>query len=293
MNTKNLIILSEKSSGSSVLQGLLADCSEIRNVEKTRHFENETLYWTAAASFLNLPQIKMVDSEVPMRRSQARRELEALIVDNLQCEIPEFDDPREFVFWGWRELCHHYAPVFLEKSPHHLCQWSALELILEFSDRTDDVDVRFIGLVRSPMDTIYSQYDRWRSPPGRVERQWVIAYDNLKRLKAMLGERLSVVRYEDLVTSSQTIRQIIEDLGLDYSGDAKEILHKSSLRKWDRDSRFGFSLSEETIELAQEYGYTREELLNEGSSILWYMTYFLQRVLRLAKICIKRWIGRE
>ena len=77
--TKCVIILSNKSSGSSILQRFITESSEARHVRYTRHFENETLYWTKAASVLGLPQLDMPDSEVPLPKAQARRELVELL----------------------------------------------------------------------------------------------------------------------------------------------------------------------------------------------------------------------
>ena len=80
---KNIILLSEKSSGSSACQNLLARFTNIRHVAQTRHFENETLYWTKAASILGKSQIKMVDSEVPIDPVKAKSDLISLLRDNL------------------------------------------------------------------------------------------------------------------------------------------------------------------------------------------------------------------
>jgi len=49
-----IAILSEKSSGSSVLQRLIASFARRKTREATRHNEDETLYWTKAASILRL-----------------------------------------------------------------------------------------------------------------------------------------------------------------------------------------------------------------------------------------------
>ena len=55
-------ILSEKSSGSSFLFRSLADALNIKDYPETQHFESETLYWTKAASILEMPQLKMLAS---------------------------------------------------------------------------------------------------------------------------------------------------------------------------------------------------------------------------------------
>ena len=124
------MILSEKSSGSSACQNLIYDVASAKYVSNTRHFEHETLFWTKAASVLGLEQLDALDCEVPIRPGKARADLIALLTSN----IPGYDPPadtRQMVFEGWKRLCESHRPIFLEKSPHHLFQWSALQLILE------------------------------------------------------------------------------------------------------------------------------------------------------------------
>lgn len=264
---KSIIVLSEKSSGSSAFQNLLSSFATVRHVRRTRHYENETLYWTKAASVLGMPQLDMVDSEVPIGRDKARTDLVRLLEDN----VPGYTRPqsdRELIMQGWRLLCETHAPTFLEKSPHHLCQWSALELITECMRELPAIDFLLVGLVRNPMDTIYSQYRRWKSPPEKVERQWRVAYRNLLRLKASAGEQLVMVRYEDMIASLAPLAPV-----LDFCGSSPQALdpgyfHGRSVSKWKYDRLFGFTLSQETIELAETYGYQHDELRHEPK-LLW------------------------
>ncbi len=81
--TQSILILSNKSSGSRAVQRLLAQAADLKYVEKTRHLENESLYWTKAASILNLQQHNLLDSEVPIPQPSARQDLVALLRDNL------------------------------------------------------------------------------------------------------------------------------------------------------------------------------------------------------------------
>ena len=263
---KCLIVLSEKSSGSSALQQLLASVGHVHHVLKTRHHENETLYWTKAASVLGMPQLAMVDSEVPIPRAKARADLVTMLTENLDGYIRPEDD-RELIMDGWARLCHRYSPVFLEKSPHHLCQHSALELIVECTRALPSVQFLLVGLVRNPMDTIYSQYRRWKSRPEEVQQQWLVAYRNLVRLKAQVGEQLVMVRYEDMTRSLAPLRPV-----LDFCGGATRQLdpgffHRKSLSKWKHDPLFGFVPSDELVELAGCYGYASEQLRNEPNAL--------------------------
>ena len=135
---KCIIILSNKSSGSSAFQNILLKYTKARSVSKTRHFQNETLYWTKAASVLGLSQNKMLDSEVPIEYSKAKRDLVTLLSNNIDnYQVPKLE--KDIIFQGWLLLCKQYSPIFLEKSPHHLFQWSALQLIIECMDKLKDI----------------------------------------------------------------------------------------------------------------------------------------------------------
>lgn len=285
-NAKNVIILSEKSSGSSACQNFLTKFGNIQHVSKTRHFENETLYWTKAASILGKPQLKMVDSEVPIERERARRDLISLLKDNLDNYIPP-DNDKNLITEGWRLLCKKYSPILLEKSPHHLCQWSAIELIIDHMREVNDVDFLLVGLIRNPMDTIYSQYKRWKSPPEKVEKQWLIAYQNLMKIMDIIGNQLVVVRYEDMVSSLKYLEPVFSFCEVTAAVDDETYFHQKSLRKWKNDSFFGFSLSNETIELAEKYGYQKSELLNT-SHLLFPVFSRVSRVAYKAASPIKK-----
>jgi hypothetical protein len=260
---KCLIILSDKSSGSSALQSRLLQIPQVHGIAWTRHFESETLYWTKAASVLGCPQIKMHQSEVPIPRERARRELITFLERNLWEHVPPTSD-RDLIFEGWRALCRRFGPVFCEKSPHHLVQWSALELILECQERQPDIDFLLIGLVRNPMDTIYSQFRRWRARPERLQEQWQVAYENLLALKERCRERLIVLRYEDIVRSEAALEPVFRFCGAQVDDVAPTILHAASLAKWKRDRRFGFVPDESLVALARRYGYEEDELRNQG-----------------------------
>jgi hypothetical protein len=285
-NEKNIIILSEKSSGSSACQNLLAKFADIQHVSKTRHYRNETLYWTKAASILGLPQLKMVDSEVPIEREKARTDLISLLKDNLDDYVPASED-KELIMEGWRLLCKKYSPIFLEKSPHHLCQWSAIELIIEYIREVNDVDVLLIGLIRNPMDTIYSHYRRWKSPLEKVEKRWIIAYQNLLKLGNVIGDKLIIVRYEDMVSSLEPLEPVFSFCGVTASDADKTYFHQKSIHKWKDDKLFGFSLSNETVELAEKYGYQRDELINEAHP-LWPVARELSRTVYRATEAIEK-----
>ena len=292
---KCIILLSEKSSGSSACQNLLSKVADIRHVAQTRHFENETLYWTKAASVLELPQEKMLGSNIPLGPGRAREELIDLLKSNLENYSPPEDD-KELIFGGWHLLCEQYAPIFFEKSPHHLFQWSALELIVECMERLDDVDFLLIGLVRNPMDMLYSAFQRWRSPPEKRHPQWLTSYQNLLKLKGIVGEKLVIVRYEDMIASLEPLQPVFDFCGVPSDQIDSTYLHSKSVQKWKNDKLFGFTLPQAIIELAEQYGYSRDELVNEPTK-LWPFYRDVSRVtyktLRLGKSSLRKVVKRN
>lgn len=264
---KCILILSNKSSGSSAVQRLLAQAVDLKYIEKTRHFENESLYWTKAASVLQLSQRNMLDSEVPLKPGAAKQDLLKLLIDNVPGYLPPMGD-RALIFEGWRLLCDRYSPIFLEKSPHHLLQESALNLIAEAIEQLQgEVEFLLIGLVRNPMDVMYSAFRRWRTPPEILQYEWLVAYENLRKLKERLGDRVVIIRYEDLVTSLEPLAPVF-DFCEAKTNENSQTLRAGSLLKWRGDRTFGFTLAPEVYELAQSYGYTDAELTH-GSLLLW------------------------
>jgi hypothetical protein len=273
---KSIILLSEKSSGSSAFQNLLASVQEIKHVKSTRHFENETLFWTKAASILEMPQLKMVDSEVPISRKKAMKDLHQLLKANgVRYDGPP--DTREKIMQGWLQLCVSHQPVFFEKSPHHLCQWSALELIMEAMEKNKQVDTMLVGLIRNPMDTIYSNYKRWKSYPGKVEKQWITAYHNLLKLKEKLEGKLYIIRYEDLISSVDYLAPVLKFCDIDPARVSDHYFHGKSLQKWKNDPFFGYVLGREASDLAKQFGYADEELVNMPH-YLWPVAWGVNRL---------------
>ncbi len=264
--TKCIVILSSKSSGSSALQRVLKSFPHVNHVSSTRHFEFETLYWVKAASILGLPQVAMLDSEVPIARERAKSDLIKLLVDNLDSYVTP-PDVEELIFGGWKLLCQHHGPIFVEKSPHHLHQWSALELIRKCMIRQPEIDFLIVGLVRNPMAVLYSSWDRMRTLPEANQMEWLHAYRNLIRFHAVIGDRLVVVRYEDMVKNISCLKDVFHFMGVSEP-PVNERFHQRSIQKWRDDRFYGFQLSEEVCGLAKKFGYSDEDLTNERS-MLW------------------------
>jgi hypothetical protein len=285
-----VVILSSKSSGSSALQRLLCTGANARHVEFTRHAEYETLYWTKAASILGLPQSPLHRSEVPIAPRKAKADLISLLAGN----APEFapsGDERTLVFEGWRALCRHYAPLFVEKSPHHLHQWSCLALMAEAAAQLPEIDFRFIGLVRNPMDMIYSAWSRWRLSPQKVQFEWLEAHRNLLRFRDLVGERLTIVNYESLATDENLTRTLCDGLRMGGGPAATAgSIHRGSLLKWRGDRRYGFQLDPKVAAMAETFGYTREQLAN-NPTYRWKLHYPLMKTMQLVWFQPKRHVA--
>lgn len=259
-----VVILSTKSAGSSALQNLISRSTDARHVELTRHVQHETLYWTKAASILGRKQTRIPGSEVPIPRRKALIDLRFLLEANLPgFRVPS--DPEELIFEGWRRLCLRYNPLFVEKSPHHIHQWAALELMIEAAHRLPEIDFRFVGLVRNPMDVLYSMWRRWRADPRTHQHSWRQAHENLRRFEQELAGRLLVVRYEDLAASGDAARRLVEFLGRPLSPEAQGYIHTRSLQLWKDDRSFGFQLDGAVEELAATFGYTSDDLSNQST----------------------------
>lgn len=259
-----LFILSTKSSGSSALQRRLAAVAGANLASATRHYMNETLYWTKAASVLGLPQAPLPFSEVPIPAPRARRELRAFIAANAKPGGPLEDLATEAgLFAAWTRIVRYHGPVFLEKSPHHLYQASVVELMRRYA-AVGAADCLFIGLVRNPMDTLYSSWRRFGVAPAREERHWARAYETLLELKQAEAERTFIVRYEDLLSGDGPLQPIFERLGAEPDPETEDLtaFHSASVQKWRADRAFGFSLSAETTALAERFGYSAESLAN-------------------------------
>jgi hypothetical protein len=258
-----VMILSTMSAGSSALQKLLCQHMGGKHIERTTHYQFETLYWTKAAAILGREQVKIPNTELPLRADHALRQLAWLLDSN----VPDFHQPRsahDLVFQGWRSLCRQYGPVFIEKSPHHLHQWSSLDLILQAMRTSPDVQYRFIGLVRNPMDALYSMWRRWRACPDEYQHHWMMAYENLRRLQRQVGDQLLIVRYEDLSPPGRAVDELFRFIGEPATDVARRFMHGQSVARWRSDWRFGFQLTPAVQEMAESFGYTPQELANDS-----------------------------
>jgi hypothetical protein len=266
-----VMLLSDKSSGSSIVQKELSKHPDIHTITHTLHFEKETLYWNKAAAILGLEQVRMRYSELPYSCKKGKKMLFSLLQENCG-PCPEFQDDRDMIFRGWRLLCKTHEPVFFEKSPHHLHSWSALSLIHECMKNSPGIDFYFIGLIRNPMDTLYSMWKRWKAVPEKQQFEWLRAYTHLLKFKELVGERLKIITYEDLVSRAGVLRDICSFFHMSGDYGIGKDLHPRSLHKWKEDPGFGFQLDKEVHTFASQF-YSDEDLTNKKNRIWTFYRY--------------------
>jgi tetratricopeptide (TPR) repeat protein len=146
-------------------------------------------------------------------------------------------------------------PMFIDKLPFNF-------LYLGFIARAWP-DARIVSLVRNPMDSCFSMYKQvftWAykfSYDLETLGQYYVAYDRLQQhWRAVLGDRLIEVSYENLVADQENqTRLLLDRLGLDFeeaclnfdknaapsttasSVQVREKVHSASVQRWKRFER--------------------------------------------------------
>ena len=258
--TDQVILLTEKSSGSSIFQREITKHSNISTVAWTPHSEAETLYWVKAANMLGYPDTAFWASCPPFPKRFSRRSLEKIVQKNTG-KLPDTDDTWSFLVQGWGSLVSAFGPVFFEKSPHHLNQWPALSCLNRYV-KSSTADVKFIGLVRNPLSVIYSTHTRWHSQAYERQFMWEQSYRNLLAMKQIYSScQLMIVRYEDLIADPRNeFEKVLSFIGLDFEDAIGKDLHARSLNKWDQDDSFSFKVHPAVMELGKQFGYSEQEM---------------------------------
>ena len=135
--------------------------------------------------------------------------------------------------------------------------------MLDVSNELTDIDFRFVGLVRNPMDVMYSAWTRWRLSPEKFQHHWRHAYDNLARFHRLVGDRLVIVRYEDFASSKNTASELFTQLGIvAVRPGADAYIHGDARSRWKVDNTYGFQLDPAVRQTAASYGYSDGDLAN-------------------------------
>jgi len=290
------MILSDKSSGSSILQKLLADTGYFKKNNPNK-FHDESKFWLYALAILdNKSQPSMNYSyEFPANVNEAVFALNKLMQNSEINIIFNNNSNKETFFEAWIKLCEKNNPIFIEKSPHHLHSWQVLKLIFEFMEKNPLQDMRFVGLIRNPMDTLYSMWKRWYAIPAIAEKSWVKAYENLIKFKEIAKDKIVIIKYEDLIYSpGASINNILKLFDIQPIENNFNILYSNSISKWKKDKFFGYYPEVDVIELANLFGYNFESP-KKKAIFLWPIISFLTSpmfAIHIKKNVLKRKIKK-
>lgn len=261
-----VILLSDKRSGSTMVQEELCRHPAIQHVAYSPHTYYETHHWLKGAVVMGMPHPIFADGKTYPgygSRKGARRYL----IDGICGNVPEFPISKadgELVFGGWDALCARFAqPVFFEKSPQYLAQWAALSLLLQWMQSTD-YQVRLIGLVRNPLAVMHSAQKLFFTEPETRQFAWAQSYRNLLSFSAMLQPgQIRIIRYEDIIENPpEKFREICRFIGVDYDAAIGAGVHGEAGGRWHADPEFPLQLHESVKQVAHCFGYRDEEMYN-------------------------------
>lgn len=261
-----VILLSDKRSGSTMLQNALNRHNSICTVDYSPHTYLETHHWLKGAVMLGLKP-KLFSGGQVYQGYGSRWGAKEYMIDCVKKNVPGFvipENDRTLVFKGWEAMCDQFAnPVFFEKSPQILAHWGALSLMIEWMEITKH-QVKVIGLTRNPMAVMYSAWKLFHSAPERRQYGWLEIHRNLMAIKAMLpAESYIQVRYEDIIDNPVKIfSNICSFIGVANDPKIGEEVHRSSLHKWLSDKNFTLQLDESVKQMARIVGYVDEDFLN-------------------------------
>ena len=261
-----VILLSDKRSGSTMVQDELTKHSGIRHVDYSPHTYFETHHWIKASVILNHPEA-LYSRYRKYPGYGSRENARAYLIDTLKGNIPDFEPPKndeELIFGGWEALCKTFArPVFFEKSPQILAEWGSLSLLLEWIHRTE-IDVKIIGLVRNPLAVQYSAHELFASDAEVRQFGWLNTQRNLLNIQSILPrEQFKLVRYEDIIADPKTrFADLCDFIGVSYEDQIGASVHTSSKEKWMANENYVLQLDRSVRQVAEALGYQVQELTN-------------------------------
>lgn len=261
-----VILLSDKRSGSTMLQDELCKHSGIRHVDYSPHTYFETHHWLKASVVLNRPDA-LYSGFRRYGGYGTRENARTYLIDTLKGNMPDYEIPKsdeDLIFEGWDALCKTFAqPVFFEKSPQILAEWCALSLLLEWIHRTE-MDVKIIGLVRNPLAVQYSAHELFSSDAERRQFGWLNIQRNLLSIQSMLpSEMFKLVRYEDIIADPKRgLADLCDFIGVDYEDEIGASVHAASKEKWRANENYTLQLDPAVRQIAKAFGYQDLDLIN-------------------------------
>jgi hypothetical protein len=248
------------------LEKELANHKDIQHVTITPHRYNETHYWVNAACMNESRNIFLTDEARPSTYGSPD-EARKLLIDLVQRNAPNAvlpADDQDIINMGWETICREFArPVFIEKTPHHAHYWTALNLLLDWMVVTQ-FEVRIIGLIRNPMEVMYSALKLFHTDPNHRQFAWLRANKNILRFKQKIRpEQFRMVCYENLVENPRVeLGKLCHFIGVEYDGSMGSSVHSSSIGKWALDPTFVFQLDGSVSSFAREVGYSDDQITN-------------------------------
>lgn len=261
-----VILLSDKRSGSTMLERELSKHTLINHVNYTPHSYNETHFWLNAACAIKTPRRLFADGLRP-KSYGSQQSAKSLLIDLIKSNVAEFEQEHtndELIFRAWDVLCKKYTkPVFFEKSPQHIHHWAALDLLLRWVKQCP-YKVRIIGMVRNPMAVMYSAKKLFYTDPEQRQFGWAEAYRNLLAVEKLLPtETYKCIRYEDLIENPKSqLTELCSFIGINYEQDMEEETNKNSLNIWRKAQDFTLQLHPSVVVVARHYGYDTQALFN-------------------------------
>ncbi len=267
MSTRTVVILlSDKRSGSTLVQHELCKHPDIQTVGYSPHTYLETHHWLKGAVLLRMAPETFLGSTVYSGYG-SRENARTYLIDCIRGNVPEFQIPKDdkrLVFEGWEALCDRYAqPVFFEKSPQILAQWAALSLLLEWMKETR-YEVKIIGLVRNPLSVQYSALQLFHTAPEKRQYGWMEIQKNLLAFSCLIPKADFLhVKYEDIIEQPQAVfAMICQFIGVAPLPDMGKQVHAESLTRWKDDPYFTLRLDSPVKQIAARFGYCDDDLEN-------------------------------
>ncbi len=141
-DNRTIILLSHKRSGTTALFKVFKKHSQVGVCHKNQEIDIwEPNFWNLASKGLNGDKQPFID-----RFTKSHPFL----------NIPD-KFTAESVFNMWDQILKELGPIVFDKSPQYLGNHDAVNLMLEYKKRGNDV--RLLSIIRSPLDTISSQYE--------------------------------------------------------------------------------------------------------------------------------------
>lgn len=273
---KVIILLNSGGTGTHLVESIFFKHPEIVPVKLAN-------YWGAAALYLIKPgHIHLWPDRDENYREKNNRDYFLHIRDRYCSRAFESDGEREVIRETWDAFVANHSGIVFDKSMTYMAyhnDWGRDEiaathkLLIDYSRNRKDHEVRFIVLVREPLDHIASLFERRilsnvknTSIPGLEEmdyphrlKELVVQYHrNIESFVGLLrDDDYLVVKYEDIcLHPDRTVRTMFDYLGLSAPTNLGDFVHKYSVNKWlDTDEARQFLGDPEITNIQRRYGY--------------------------------------